>query len=45
MEQKLKETGHTAVTTILYPDARHEVLNETNRDQVRADLIRWILAV
>ncbi len=45
VEQKLKETGHTAVTTILYPDARHEVLNETNRDQVRADLIRWILAV
>jgi alpha-beta hydrolase superfamily lysophospholipase len=25
-----------------YPEARHELLNETNRDEVTADLIRWI---
>jgi alpha-beta hydrolase superfamily lysophospholipase len=25
-----------------YPDARHELFNETNRDEVIADLIRWL---
>ena len=25
-----------------YPDARHEILNETNRDEVTADIISWI---
>ncbi|MBN1878446.1 MAG: lysophospholipase [Anaerolineae bacterium] len=26
----------------LYPGARHEILNETNRDEVQADLITWL---
>ncbi|MEZ5246775.1 MAG: alpha/beta fold hydrolase [Acidimicrobiales bacterium] len=26
----------------LYPDARHELLNETNRDEVHADLLDWL---
>ncbi|NEK58794.1 alpha/beta hydrolase [Geodermatophilus sabuli] len=26
----------------VYPDARHEVFNETNRDQVTADLLTWL---
>ena len=26
----------------VYPDARHEVFNETNRDEVVADLLGWI---
>ncbi|MGY1616863.1 alpha/beta hydrolase [Geodermatophilus sp. SYSU D00691] len=26
----------------LYPDARHEVFNETNRDEVTADLLTWL---
>ena len=26
----------------VYPDARHEVFNETNRDEVTADLITWL---
>jgi alpha-beta hydrolase superfamily lysophospholipase len=26
----------------LYPDARHEVLNETNRQEVTNDLIAWL---
>lgn len=30
------------VTAIVYPGARHEVLNETNRDEVVADLIAWL---
>jgi alpha-beta hydrolase superfamily lysophospholipase len=31
---------HVDVT--LYKDARHELLNETNRDQITADIINWI---
>jgi alpha-beta hydrolase superfamily lysophospholipase len=27
-----------------YPDARHEVFNETNRDEVTADLLAWLEA-
>jgi len=26
----------------LYPGARHEVMNETNRDEVAADLLSWL---
>jgi len=28
--------------TRYYPGARHELLNETNRDEVTADLIAWL---
>jgi alpha-beta hydrolase superfamily lysophospholipase len=28
-----------------YPQARHELLNETNRDEVTADLIAWLVKV
>lgn len=34
--------GLTDVTVRTYPDARHEILNETNRDQIIAELITWI---
>jgi alpha-beta hydrolase superfamily lysophospholipase len=27
---------------VLYPDARHEPLNETNRDEVTGDIITWL---
>ena len=26
----------------LYPEARHELLNETNRDEVTADVVAWL---
>jgi alpha-beta hydrolase superfamily lysophospholipase len=26
----------------LYPGARHEILNETNRDDVQAELVAWL---
>jgi alpha-beta hydrolase superfamily lysophospholipase len=26
----------------LYPGARHETLNETNREEVMGDLIAWL---
>ncbi|WP_114201404.1 alpha/beta hydrolase [Janibacter anophelis] len=34
--------GVRDVTTTLYPGARHELLNETNRDEVTADIIGWL---
>jgi alpha-beta hydrolase superfamily lysophospholipase len=32
----------TDVTVALYPGARHEVFNETNRDEITADLVTWL---
>jgi alpha-beta hydrolase superfamily lysophospholipase len=32
------------LTVKIYPDARHETLNETNRDEVTADLAEWLNA-
>lgn len=34
--------GITDVTCTLYPGARHEIFNETNRDEVTSDLIAWL---
>lgn len=34
----------TDVTTIVYDGARHEIFNETNREEVFADLTAWLLA-
>jgi alpha-beta hydrolase superfamily lysophospholipase len=34
--------GMTDLTAKLYPEARHELLNETNRDQVTEDLRVWL---
>jgi alpha-beta hydrolase superfamily lysophospholipase len=38
----LKAAGFNRLTTRIYPDARHETLNETNRDEVTRDLIAWL---
>jgi alpha-beta hydrolase superfamily lysophospholipase len=38
----VKRSKLTDVTAIVYPEARHEVFNETNRDEVIADLIAWM---
>ncbi|RLK52438.1 alpha/beta hydrolase [Microbacterium telephonicum] len=35
-------SGLTDVTTLVYPDARHEIFNETIQQQVRADLLAWL---
>lgn len=37
-----QRAGLAHVTLKLYPEARHELLNETNRDEVVADLIAWL---
>lgn len=39
---KLVSTGHTKVNIKIYPEARHEILNELNKDEVYADLNAWI---
>ena len=31
-----------AVTERIYPGGRHEMFNETNRDEVLTDLIGWL---
>jgi alpha-beta hydrolase superfamily lysophospholipase len=38
----LKAAGFTKLTTWIYPAARHETLNELNRDEVTRDLIVWL---
>ncbi|MEX6501065.1 alpha/beta hydrolase [Pseudomonas zhanjiangensis] len=38
----LREAGLRQVQLKIYPDARHELLNESNRDEVTADLIDWL---
>ena len=38
----LWRAGVRDVTLRLYPGARHELLNEVNREEVTADLMRWI---
>jgi len=39
---RYRAAGLTDVELRAYPGARHEVLNETNRDEVEADLLRWL---
>ena len=45
LAQALTTAGVTDVTCRLYPDARHETLNETCRDAVMGDLLAWIEGV
>ncbi len=39
---RLQQAGVSDITFNTYPEARHEVFNETNRDEVMADLITWL---
>jgi len=39
-----RDNGLGPVTQILYPGGRHEMLNETNRDDVEQDLLTWLNA-
>jgi alpha-beta hydrolase superfamily lysophospholipase len=38
----LREAGCQHLQLTLYPQARHEVFNETNRDEVTADVLAWL---
>ena len=42
LTDRLKSAGLTDVTVRIYPGARHEILNETNRDEVIAALNSWL---
>lgn len=42
VREQYAAAGVTDVTCTLYPGARHEIFNETNRDEVTADVIRWL---
>ncbi len=38
-------TGGTLDLTLrLYPEGRHEMLNETNRDEVTSDMVNWLIS-
>jgi len=35
-------SGLTDITTLVYPDARHEIFQELQQDEVRADILSWL---
>ncbi|MFB9821897.1 alpha/beta fold hydrolase [Arthrobacter ramosus] len=39
---RYRDAGMTDVTVRLFPEARHEVFNETNRDEITADVVTWL---
>lgn len=39
---RMKTMGFSDVTTTIYPQTRHESLNEINRDRVMADFMVWL---
>jgi alpha-beta hydrolase superfamily lysophospholipase len=42
--ERYRAYGIEDITVKYYPDARHEIFNETNREEVIADLVAWIEA-
>jgi alpha-beta hydrolase superfamily lysophospholipase len=44
LETRLREAG-LDVTAKYYADARHELLNDVNRDEVQADVVAWLARV
>ena len=40
--QRYRDAGVTDVTVRLFPGARHEIFNETNRDEITAYVIDWL---
>ena len=39
---QFKRLGVRDVTVTLWPDARHEILNEINRDEVEVEILEWL---
>ncbi len=39
---RYRANGMRSITVRFYPQARHEILNEINRDQVQCDLLAWM---
>lgn len=42
LADRYRTAGLADVELVIYPDGRHEMLNEINRDQVTADVLDWI---
>ena len=42
LAERYRAAGVADVTEKYYPQGRHEMLNETNRDEVMSDLLAWI---
>ena len=42
LEAILREEGMKDLTCTLYEGDRHEILNETDRDKVYADILSWL---
>ena len=42
LTDRYQAAGLTDMTIRTYPGARHEILNETNRDEVIAELNDWL---
>ena len=40
--EKYKAAGVQNIETKFYPGGRHEMLNETNRDEVTSDIVGWL---
>ncbi len=43
--QRYRDAGLVDIETRWYDNARHELLNETNRDEVTADVMTWLARV
>ena len=39
---QLRRARRQDVTMTLWPEARHEILNETNRDEVEVEIVNWL---
>lgn len=42
LAMRYKQTSHQRVNLKIYPEGRHEMLNEVNREEVTADWLDWI---
>ena len=42
VREQYTAAGVADVTCTLYPGARHEIFNETNREEVLSDLVAWL---
>jgi alpha-beta hydrolase superfamily lysophospholipase len=44
LAQRYRDAGVRDVTLRIYPEARHEIFNETNRDEITAFVLEWLSA-
>jgi alpha-beta hydrolase superfamily lysophospholipase len=42
LERRWREAGVQRIDTLFYEGGRHEMLNETNRDEVTTDIVAWL---